>query len=179
MAENLKTSKYRNGDSIGTTSPATKDISVESKPKYQWAYDGIETNVPTYGRLYTWYAITDSRKVCPTGWHLPNKSEWAILINYLGSDSIAGGKMKEKGTSHWLCPNKGATNETGFKALPSGIRQNKGEFRGLDVVGSWWSFGEISTKKANRFSMDYYSSKITRLDGFKQSGFSVRCIKDN
>lgn len=69
MVENLKVTKYRNGDLIGTTTPATLDISGEAEPKYQWVYDGKESNVSTYGRLYTWYAITDNRNVCPKGWH--------------------------------------------------------------------------------------------------------------
>ena len=100
MAENLKTTKYRNGDSIKTTIPSTLDLTNETSPKYQWAYGGIESNVATYGRLYTWYAVTDSRNVCPIGWHIPSDSEWTILTNYLGGINTAGGKMKEIGTTH-------------------------------------------------------------------------------
>src|SRR5688500_14669040 len=98
MAENLKTTKYRNGDLIGTTIPATLDISSESAPKYQWAYNGEESIVATYGRLYTWYAVTDSRNVCPTGWHVPSDAEWTTLTTYLGGESVAGDKLKENGT---------------------------------------------------------------------------------
>jgi uncharacterized protein (TIGR02145 family) len=98
------TIKYRNGDIIGTTTPATLDISSETSPKYQWAYDGNESNVATYGRLYTWYAATDSRAVCPTGWHLPTDAEWTTLTTYLGGESVAGGKLKEAGTTHWNSP---------------------------------------------------------------------------
>ena len=83
MAENLKTTKYRNGDLIGTTTPATLVIEGESTPKYQWAYDGNESNVATYGRLYTWYVATDSRNVCPIGWHVPTDAEWTTLTDYL------------------------------------------------------------------------------------------------
>ena len=83
MAENLKVTKYSNGDLIGTTIPATLDILGESTPKYQWAYDGNENNVSTYGRLYSWYAATDNRNVCPAGWHVPGDSEWTILTDYL------------------------------------------------------------------------------------------------
>ena len=101
MAENLKTTKYRNGDLIGTTTPATLDISGESYTKYQWAYDGNESNVATYGRLYTWYAVTDTRNVCPTGWHVPTDAEWTTLTTFLGGESVAGGKLKETGTTHW------------------------------------------------------------------------------
>ena len=92
MAENLKTTKYSNGDSIGTTSPATLDISIESAPKYQWAYDGNESNVTTHGRLYTWYTVTDSRNVCPIGWHLPTDAEWSTLTTYLGGEGVAANK---------------------------------------------------------------------------------------
>ena len=83
MAENLKTTMYRNGDLVGTTTPATLDITSENIPKYQWAYDGIESNVATYDRLYTWYAVTDSRNICPTGWHVPSDAVWITLIDYL------------------------------------------------------------------------------------------------
>jgi uncharacterized protein (TIGR02145 family) len=88
MVENLKTTKYRNGDLIGTTNPATLDISTEPTPKYQWAYEGNESNVVTYGRLYTWYAATDPRNVCPTGWHVPSDVEWTTLENYLIANSF-------------------------------------------------------------------------------------------
>lgn len=83
MAENLKTTRYRNGDLIETTTPATLDIEGERTPEYQWAYDGNESNVATYGRLYTWYVATDSRNVCPTGWHVPSDDEWIVLTDYL------------------------------------------------------------------------------------------------
>lgn len=76
MAENLRTTKYRNGDLIGTTTPATLDIRTENTPKYQWAYEGNENNVATYGRLYTWYAVNDSRNIAPIGWHIATNAEW-------------------------------------------------------------------------------------------------------
>jgi uncharacterized protein (TIGR02145 family) len=84
MVENLKTTKYRNGDLIGTTTPATLNISAEATPKYQWAPNYAESIVTTYGRLYTWYAVTDTRNVCPTGWHVPTNVEWSILTTFLG-----------------------------------------------------------------------------------------------
>jgi uncharacterized protein (TIGR02145 family) len=96
IRENLKTTKYPNGDLIGTTTPATLDISSETSPKYQWAYEGDDINVLIYGRLYTWYAATDSRKICPVGWHIPNDTEWTILITYLCGGGIAGGKLKKQ-----------------------------------------------------------------------------------
>ena len=145
MASNLKTTKYSNGNPIGTTTSATLDISNATTyptPKYQWAYAGTESNVATYGRLYTWYAATDTRNVCPTGWHVPADSEWATLTTYLGGLSVAGGQLKETGTSHWQSPNAGATNTSGFTALPGGSRTNDGTFYSIGGYGYWWSSTE-------------------------------------
>ena len=179
MVENLKTTRYRNGDPIGTTTPATLDISAESTPKYHWAYAGYESNVSTYGRLYTWYAATDSRGICPVGWHLPTESEWTTLTTFLGGGSIAGGKLKETGTSHWLSPNTGASNSSGFVALPGGHRINTGTFSDISGNGRWWSSTELSVDNAWHWHMS--SNAITALSssfGSKAYGYSVRCVKD-
>jgi uncharacterized protein (TIGR02145 family) len=179
MAENLKTTKYRNGDLIGTTTPATLDITGESTPKYQWAYDGNENNAATYGRLYTWYAITDTRNVCPTGWHIPTDTEWTTLVTFLGGDVVAGGKLKETGTTHWTTPNEGATNETGFTALPGGWRPSGGGFLDFGNFGGWWT----STETSIGYPYDWYASYkagnvYNENDVTKQSGVGVRCLKD-
>jgi uncharacterized protein (TIGR02145 family) len=179
MVENLKTTRYCNGDSIGTTNPATLDITNESTPKYQWAYNGNEANVAAYGRLYTWYAVTDSRNVCPTGWHLPEIFEWTTLTTYLGGDSVAGGKLKETGLTHWTTPNAGATNETGFTALPSGYRFLDGSIINSGLIGFWWSSSEYSATDANFSFMICYFSTLHRHYDNKKYGFSVRCLKDN
>jgi uncharacterized protein (TIGR02145 family) len=182
MVENLKISKYRNGDLIGTTTPATLYIFGESTPKYQWAYDGNESNVATYGRLYTWYAVSDSRNVCPTGWHVPTDAEWITLTTFLGADSVAGGKLKETGTTHWTTPNKGATNETGFTALPGGGRGSRVQFgfNSISNDGNWWSSTEYSDTIAYIVPLWYSSSYlyISRWVSAKQDGYSVRCLKD-
>jgi uncharacterized protein (TIGR02145 family) len=175
MAENLKTTKYQNGDLIGTTSPATLDISSETAPKYQWAYNGDENNVATLGRLYTFYAITDSRGVCPVGWHIPSNQEWTTLTTYLGGTGIAGGKLKETGTTHWLSPNTGATNETGFTAIPAGMRTFDGYF---SYFARWWSATEAWTGVAygrtmNSSNAEVYTNLLDEMDGY-----SVRCVKD-
>jgi hypothetical protein len=96
MAENLKTTRYRNGDLIGTTTPSTLDISGETAPKYQWAYDGDESNVVNYGRLYTWYTVTESRNVCPIEWHVPSDSEWAILTDYILNNVMVIPRQEEQ-----------------------------------------------------------------------------------
>jgi uncharacterized protein (TIGR02145 family) len=179
MVENLKTTRYRNGDLIGTTTTATLDISGESNQKYQWAYDGNESNVTTYGRLYTWYAATDSRNLCPTGWHVPTDTEWTTLTTYLGGEDDAGGKLKEAGTTHWLSSNTGATNESGFTALPSGNRNSNGPCFNIGSNGFWWSSTELSASYAYYRNMYCNYSSVLRDYYGKGSGFSVRCLKDN
>jgi len=179
MAENLKTTKYRNGNLIGTTTPATLDISAETSPKYQWACGGNESNVATYGRLYTWYAATDSRNICPSGWHLPTDAEWTTLTTFLGGETVAGGKLKETGTTHWYSPNTGATNSSGFTALPPGYRLSYGTFGNIGHDGRWWSSTENHTSNAWYKYLYYLSSYANSYYNLEAHGFSVRCLRDN
>jgi uncharacterized protein (TIGR02145 family) len=187
MAENLKTKKYRNGDTIGTTNPAAKDISAEISPKHQWAYEGSETNGATYGRLYTWYAATDARNICPTGWHLPTEGEFEIMVIYLGGPNItgsttnaAGGKMKETGTLHWNNPNADATNSSGFSAVGSGAR-NSTNFYDIGRQAYYWTSTPTEFSEdynANAFDLTATSTYIQDQSWGKERGYSVRCIKD-
>ena len=179
MVENLKTTKYRNGDLIGTTTPDTLDITSEPTPKYQWPPNGDESNVATYGRLYTWYAIADPRNVCPSGWHIPSMEEWETLKSFLGGDDIAGGKLKETGTTHWLSPNTGATNETGFTALPSGYRGIS--FGGFGTISYWWTSTTVQGLDWTAVSAGTNNEGTSLIleTNYKNSGWSVRCIKDN
>jgi uncharacterized protein (TIGR02145 family) len=178
MAESLKTTKYSNGDSIGTTIPGTLDISGESIPKYQWAYDGNESNVETYGRLYTWYAATDSRNICPTGWHVPTDTEWSTITTYLVGESVSGGKLKETGITHWKSPNTGATNESGFTALPGGYRYGSGTFYDIGGTGNWWSSTEVSTNNAWCYTIYNNLRNVNKHYGKKTNDLSVRCVKE-
>ncbi len=122
--------------------------------------------------------------VCPAGWHLPGQAEWEQLIDYLGGDSIAGGKLKETGTTHWESPNTGATNESGFTALPGGEFSNYGvsEFMFEGHDGLWWSAARIANRpvvKAIRFSTNKFDSSWTGyIPGDYGYGYSVRCVKD-
>lgn len=175
MTENLKTTKYSNGDSIGTT---TLDISNDSTPKYQWAYKGDDSMVDTYGRLYTWYAATDSRNVCPAGWHVPTDEDWTTLTTFLGGEDIAGGKLKETDITHWLTPNAGATNESNFTALPGGYRYYTGLFGYLTNRGFWWSSTEHSVSLGGFLTMSSLFGFVNRDGTNKQYGFSVRCIRN-
>jgi uncharacterized protein (TIGR02145 family) len=194
MAENLKTTRYNNGDLIGTTTPATLDITSETEPRYQWAYEGNENNVSRYGRLYTWYAVTDNRKVCPTDWHLPSADEWSVLLNYLVSNgynydhSITGNKVAKSlaALSGWyenfLPGNVGhdqsSNNRSGFSALPGGARDNRGIFDGIIYHADWWSSTESSTTNAYPWGIYSGYEGMGKGDTFKENGFSVRCIHD-
>jgi len=182
MAENLKTTKYRNGNLIGTTTPTTLDVSYYvyyPAPAYQWAYAGDESKVATYGRLYSWYAVVGST-VCPTGWHVPNDSEWTTLITFLGGENVAGGKLKETGTSHWSTPNTGATNISGFTALPGGYRSSTGISYAIGADGNWWSSSDYYARTAcYRIMTSSYNGVFGSNRGSdKPIGMSVRCIKN-
>ena len=192
MVENLKTTRYRNGDLIGTTSPATKDISSETKPKYQWAYNGDENNAAKYGRLYTWYAATDSRGIAPTGWHIPTAAEWTILENYLIANgynydgTTTGNKIAKAlaATTDWntytgtgtLGADLTKNNSSGFTALPGGFRGSS--FGGIGDVCYWWSSTENGVGYAWSRKLVYYINSLARADTMREGGFSVRCIKD-
>ena len=137
MAENLKVTRYNNEDSIPhITDPG---MWAELNSGAYSIYENDTNNVSIYGLLYNWHAVTDNRKIAPVGWHVPTDDEWKELEMYLGmsqsdADDVGwrgtdeGGKLKETGTAHWISPNTGATNESGFTALPSGNRFYDGTF---------------------------------------------------
>lgn len=179
MVDNLKATHYQNGDLIGTTNPATLNITAETSPKYQWAYGGNENNVQIYGRLYTWYTITDTRKICPTGWHLPSDAEWTLLENTLGTYLIAGSSLKEAGNDHWKSPyNLDATDESCFTALPGGYRDSNGSFYMLQDNGYWWSVTQSQTNGSWVRSLSSNAINVARSGANNSFGLSVRCIKD-
>lgn len=141
-----------------------------------WAYNDSAIYVATYGYLYDWET---AKNVCPTGWHLPNgEIEWALLYFYLGNDSLVGGKLKETGTTHWISPNEGATNETGFTALPGGARDNNGSFTDIGGSSIWWSATEDDATGAYFLGLFYNYSNVISSHLDKKFGFSVRC-KEN
>jgi uncharacterized protein (TIGR02145 family) len=181
MAENLKTTRYTNGDRIGTTYPDTISIRGENAPKYQWAYAGNDSILAVYGRLYTWYTVSDKRNICPGGWHVSTEAEWQTLTKFLGGDSIAQGKLKEAGTNHWNKPNNGATNESGFTALPGGNRWDYGRFLGVGEFTHWWTSTEYKPDTCLAWRRLLYSNKTVknyRGAADKKLGWYVRCVKD-
>lgn len=179
MKENLKTTHYNNGDSIATTYPATYNYMSETTPKYQWAYNGKDSLANIYGRLYTWYAATDNRNVCPTGWHLPSYSEFKTLIDYLGGGTVAHGKLKETGTVHWQSPNADATNESGFTGLPGGSHWDT-NFLDMGICGHFWSASQQTPDWSYRLLLDSESFDETSFlnSAGPKAAWSVRCIED-
>ena len=181
MAENLRTSTYRNGDVITTNLTNTEWQNTSSGA---WSYhSNSESNECPYGKLYNWYACVDSRQVCPVGWHLPSDAEWTTLTDYVGGISVAGGKMKTVGTYDtstglWFSPNEGGDNSSGFSGVPGGARAAIGQYNGLTQFGSWWSSTPVSATRAWRHTLDFWTVAAGRLDADKRVGFSVRCLRD-
>jgi len=140
-----------------------------------WAYGDDNSNAEIYGYLYDWETAQDA---CPTGWHLPSDAEWTELTDYLGGVSVAGGKLKEAGYTHWYRPNAGATNETLFRALPGGSRSDDGIFNDIGKFGFWWSVTEYDTDNAYYRNVYYTVANVGRNNFSKEFGFSVRCVKD-
>lgn len=178
MTENLKVTHYRNGDPIPT------DIS-----NINWSYllsgsyavfsDDYACNEAVYGKLYNWYTIDDGRNIAPDGWHVPSIAEWQTLLDYLGGNAVAGGKMKQTGFVYWGSPNSGATNESGFTALPAGYRfGGDGSYRFLRSQNLLWSSTEDDTENASCLIMLQNSPGANPISTWKSFGLSIRCIKD-
>ena len=177
---NLKTSKYRNGDNIPT------GLSNSAWQNTTSGADAIYNNEPVndglYGKLYNHYAVTDSRGLCPTGWHVPSDAEWTTLENQLGGSSVAGGALKsttmQPTPGGWNSPNTGATNSSGFTALPGGLRYDGGDVGNMTSGGCWWSSSVLSGSNAWLRSLYYITSGVTRDDYLRTGGISVRCCRD-
>jgi uncharacterized protein (TIGR02145 family) len=176
MVENLKTTKYNDGTAIPLVSDAGA-WAVLNAPGYCWYNNDEAANKATYGALYHWLT-GNTGKLCPTGWHVPTDSEWTTLTDYLGGESISGSKLKEAGTIHWLSPNTGATNESGFTALPGGFRAIDGTFNNIGSNGYWDSSTEYNA--SNRYGREMHNdgSDVIRGPYGKRRGLSVRCLKD-
>lgn len=177
LAQNLRVTHFRNGEPIPTGFSTTELSHIDTSACM--IYEDDSSNIDDYGLLYNWYAVTDVRNISPEGWHIPSNNEWEILINYLGGDTIAGGKLKEIDTQHWRAPNTGATNESGFTGLPGGWFSGYGGFYGSkDFWGTFYSSTEHDFANAYAWGMRYNDSQVDHGIYYKQAGRSVRCIKD-
>jgi uncharacterized protein (TIGR02145 family) len=208
MAANLNVSTFRNGDLIPqATSDAEWKAAGENKQPAWCYYDNDAKNGTKYGKLYNWYAVNDPRGLAPVGYHVPTNEEWTILTDFLGGEYVAGTKMKStsgwesygckrcvggsaefkktctacKGTqSNSTMPFSGnGSNISGFTGLPGGLRFNWGSFSSLGNFGYWWSASEKVTVYAYFRGLGLYGDGLFRnLDGIKEEGFSVRCLRD-
>jgi uncharacterized protein (TIGR02145 family) len=187
MAQNLNIGTRVNG-----SGDQTNNSIIE-----KYCYNDVESNCDVYGGLYQWGEMVqylngasnsaswspiptgNVQGICPSGWHLPNDAEWSILTTYLGGVVAAGGRIKETGTTHWSTPNAGATNLSGFTALPGGYRNiTGGTFGDLTNYGYFWSATEYSSTSARTISLFYTDGIIYRDHGNKPYGFSVRCLRE-
>jgi len=171
---------------IGTQTWMAENLNFTSK-KGSFAFHKEEINAETYGRLYYWETAMDKAKssnavpskvqgVCPTGWHLPSDAEWLVLENNLGGAAVAGGKMKEAGTLHWVAPNAGADNSSGFTALPGGF--SNFVYNGLGTAGCFWSSTEDNSKMAWVHILTNTAANIDHYNYGKSGTYSVRCVQD-
>jgi uncharacterized protein (TIGR02145 family) len=187
MVENLKTTRYNNGNHIPLVTDSTAWFNLTT-PGYCW-YNNDITNKTPYGALYNWYAV-NAGKLAPVGWHIPTAAEWTTLITYLGGVDVAGGKMKatgtiEAGTGLWRTfPNTNATNESGFTAVPGGYRLGYlqlgyGKFENIGGVSIWWSStGDINGYLAMYMMLYFMSDGVGPGNDYQYLGYSVRCIRD-
>jgi uncharacterized protein (TIGR02145 family) len=180
MGENLKVTRLNDGTEIMNV-PAMNEWTRVTSPAYSW-YDNDVSNKTIYGALYNWFAV-DSGNLCPVGWRVPDDSDWEVLTDFLGGLSVAGGKLKETGISHWNSPNSGATNESGFSGRPGGYRYGQywgtGTFYEKGLNGYWWSGTECTDTHSWTRTIHAGNSRVYRSFFTKNKGFSVRCIKNN
>ncbi len=177
MLKNLDVSSYRNGDFIPEVTDSNLWVGL-STGAWCWYRNDSATYAATYGKLYNWYAVNDPRGLAPAGWHIPRDVEWTILSDFLGGDAVAGGAMKEAGAIHWITPNTGATNSSGFTGLPGGARDDRGGFSFIENDGYWWSSTELNATDAWSRYLGFYGGLLGSTNTTKRIGFSVRCLRD-
>jgi uncharacterized protein (TIGR02145 family) len=182
MGQNLKVTKYNDGTIIPNVSDGKQWAKLTSGA---WAYyKNVIANNEDYGKLYNWYvvskAVNGNKNVCPTGWHIPSDAEWTVLTDYLGGENLAGGKMKEMGTTYWKNPNTDATNSSNFTGLPGGYGNPIGSYFDIGDFGYWWTITESSTfnYEALYRSLQFTNGSIGRNSSNKKNGYSIRCLRD-
>lgn len=181
MAENLKVSKYNDGTTIPNI---TDDNQWQNNKSGAWSYYNNDlTNNVKYGKLYNWYAMSQTangnKNLCPVGWHVSTDIDWEVLLKYIGEENT-GGKMKETGTSNWSAPNTDATNTSLFTGLPGGSRDNNGSFYEIGGSGYWWK--TILDSPSTTVWFNFLESQNGYIHGdfhyYRNIGFSIRCVKD-
>jgi len=176
MAENLKTSKFQNGEIIPNAKPMQEWYDAVYNKKSGWCSYLQEDSMNTkYGKLYNYTAVKDSRGVCPTGWHVSTDEDWDKMMAYLGADALD----KIKSSSGWR-DGKNGTNASGFNALPGGFRAHKGDFDRKGDGGYWWVIPKDPAKTGNfrRFIVFWDAAIQKYLAETAGDGYSVRCVKN-
>ncbi|NOU47182.1 MAG: T9SS type A sorting domain-containing protein [Bacteroidales bacterium] len=177
MKQNLHVTHYNNGIPIPTVTDFSIWSTLTTGARCYYNNDSA-TYDSIYGALYNWYSVVDENLICPTAWHVPTNTEWQEVEAYLGGAMIAGGKMKEAGTTHWKSPNTGATNSTGFTGLPGGARDPGIDYRTMTENGLWWTAKSYNGTMAWSVYMWYLFAGIDHNPTDKNFGASIRCIKD-
>jgi uncharacterized protein (TIGR02145 family) len=177
MAENLKVSRFSDGSTIFNANTISNQEWVSLIIPGYSDYTGIPSISQNFGKLYNWFAVNDNRNLCPNGWHVATDIEWTDLVNLAGGSNIAGGKLKESGTSNWTAPNVGATNEFTFSVLPSGWREGAGYY-GLGSKSFFWSGSSQGAVSYWRREFENQTTIVLRVSSPPGDGFSVRCIKN-
>ncbi len=180
MAENLKVIHYSNGQIIPNITDSITWTNILHGALCFYENDSL-AYASDYGALYNWYAV-GSNNLCPLGWHVPSDAEWTTLETYLGGSDVAGGKMKESGTTHWAL-NSGATNSSGFTALPGGSRvllfnEPYYFFYYLSYDAIFWSSTAFNAENSKGYVLYYGDNVLTMGLYYSKEGCSVRCIKD-
>jgi len=186
MVENLKTTKYRNGDPIPNVSDNTQWSNLTTGAHCNYNNEAAIGN--KYGRLYNWHAVNDSRNIAPTGWHVPTDAEWTTLENYVSANLGTSGSIAKALASKtdWASSTNGGTvgndltknNTTGFTALPGGYRGLDGTCGSIGGSGYWWSSTEYNTLNAWDRGLYCDSYDMSSYDYRKSCGFTVRCVRD-
>jgi uncharacterized protein (TIGR02145 family) len=182
MAENLKTTRFNNGSEIKLANIEANDwanhtVAGATTPAYCWLYDSASVYKNRYGAFYNGFTVKNG-KLCPAGWHVPSDQDWTILAAYLGGEGIAGGKLKESGTTNWNAPNNGATNESGFTARGGGSISDNGSNWYRLSYSFWWSSTVNNEKTLWTRDVNFNMPILTRSYADMQVGNSVRCVKD-
>ena len=176
MAENLRVEHFNDGEEIPEIT-GSGEWNSTSSPGYCWFNNDKPSYIEPYGALYNWFVV-DTEKICPTGWHVPSSNETDILIDQCGGPENAGAILKEEGLEHWLSPNEGATNATGFTAVAAGFRNYVGTFDNFGETMTLWTSTSPGSGWGNTIVLTWIGTQAGSTMGNQHDGYSVRCVKD-
>lgn len=175
MGKDLQTGSYNDGEPIDFLTNDGEWLNAQSGAYAP--YDLQESNALDYGYLYNWFAV-NTEKLCPQNWRVPDNADWKTLVDFIGSDNNAGGRLKETGTLFWNAPNTGASDDIGFGGRPGGMRNYNGGFFFEGTSAFWWSATSNNATGAFYRSASSFTSRLDVQRGSKENGFSVRCMRD-